>query len=183
LIPLIVYYVFQGIDTILRPLTDKENKYKSKLLLLAHILNPVFIIFGYYENLFLISKFLTPLLDSSLFLIGLSILLVGGVIQVYSRYRLGRYGFGKIIVEENQELITTGIYKYIRHPMYFSGILVMLGIMLSFRYLIFGIIYLIIYLFMIIKRINTEELILEEEFEEKYAEYKKNSKKLIPFRY
>jgi protein-S-isoprenylcysteine O-methyltransferase Ste14 len=36
---------------------------------------------------------------------------------------------------------------------------------------------------MIIKRINTEELILEEEFGEKYVEYKKNSKKLIPFLY
>ena len=51
------------------------------------------------------------------------------------------------------------------------------------RYLIFGIIYLVIYLFMIIRRINTEELILEKEFEEEYAEYKESSKKLIPFIY
>jgi protein-S-isoprenylcysteine O-methyltransferase Ste14 len=81
----------------------------------------------------------------------------------------------------NSKLITNGIYKYIRHPMYSIVLLMVLALILKYNsfYTIFFLP--IIFLFFIFK-INFEEKQLIKKFP-KYSEYKKTSKKLIPFIY
>ena len=83
-------------------------------------------------------------------------------------------------VEENQTLVSTGLYSFIRHPMYaatvfmFLSIPLILGSFVSFFIFIF-------YPAIIIVRIKNEEKVLSEQLIG-YEEYKKRVKyRLIPF--
>jgi len=85
-----------------------------------------------------------------------------------------------IEVKENQTLIDTGLYKIVRHPMYFATIFLFLSMPLILDSLISFIIFLI-YPFIIAKRIKNEEEVLEKELKG-YKEYKNKVKyKMIPF--
>ena len=85
-----------------------------------------------------------------------------------------------IDVQENQKVISTGLYGIVRHPMYsvtlllFLSMPIVLGSIYSF--LIF-----LAYPFIIVKRIKNEEKLLERELDG-YIEYKQKVKyRLIPF--
>ena len=85
-----------------------------------------------------------------------------------------------IEVKENQTLIDTGLYKIVRHPMYFATIFLFLSMPLILDSLISFIIFLV-YPFIIAKRIKNEEEVLEKELKG-YKEYKNKVKyKMIPF--
>lgn len=81
--------------------------------------------------------------------------------------------------ETKDELITEGIFKHVRHPMY-------LGVLLIYLSLIFLSISLVsfatwIIVFLVYDRLASfEEKQLEKLFKEKYLEYKKKVSKWIP---
>lgn len=85
-----------------------------------------------------------------------------------------------IEVQENQKVIDTGMYGIVRHPMYFTTVLLflsmplVLGSVISFAVMLF-------YFPIIIKRILNEEEVLEKGLSG-YREYEKKVKyRLIPF--
>ena len=85
-----------------------------------------------------------------------------------------------IEVQKGQKVIDKGLYSIVRHPMYFSTIILflMMPIVLGsvYSFLIF-----LIYPFIIAKRIKYEELFLEKELEG-YKEYKEKVRyRLIPY--
>jgi len=82
-------------------------------------------------------------------------------------------------IKDNAVLVTTGAYAYIRHPMYFAVIVMMLGVVLSnFNFMsLFLYILLIVVLFLKAKK---EEILWMEKSEE-YKNYMQRSKRIIPF--
>lgn len=80
----------------------------------------------------------------------------------------------------NSKLIQTGIYKYIRHPMYFSVLSVCLISVLS-DISILRILFFVILFFTVLLKLSYEEHLLTKAFGEKYIAYQKTSKKIIPF--
>lgn len=85
-----------------------------------------------------------------------------------------------IEVQKEQKVIDTGLYGIVRHPMYLITLFLFLSMPLILGSLISFLIFLI-YPFIIVKRINNEEKVLEKELIG-YTEYKKKVKyKLIPF--
>lgn len=85
-----------------------------------------------------------------------------------------------IEVSDNQKVIDTGLYGIVRHPMYLATIFLFLSMPLILGSLISFIVFLI-YPFIIIRRLNNEESVLEKELKG-YKEYKKKVRyKLIPF--
>ena len=85
-----------------------------------------------------------------------------------------------IEVQKDQKIVDTGLYRIVRHPMYAATIFMFLMIPLVLGSLISFFIFLI-YPFIIIKRIQNEEKILEKELKG-YKEYQKKVKyKLIPY--
>ncbi len=78
-------------------------------------------------------------------------------------------------------LKTKGPYKLIRHPMYTSVLcLILLWVINDFSFIRAGI-YLILITDLIIK-INYEERLLSEKFEN-FSEYKRRTKKIVPYIY
>ena len=85
-----------------------------------------------------------------------------------------------IEVQNNQKVIDTGLYKFVRHPMYSVTIFLFLSMPLVLGSVISFIIFLI-YPFIIAKRIKNEEQVLEKQLKG-YKEYKNKVKyRLIPF--
>jgi protein-S-isoprenylcysteine O-methyltransferase Ste14 len=84
-------------------------------------------------------------------------------------------------IRENHTLVDTGIYKYIRHPMYFCGLLFIIGQSLLIPNKI-GIIsnLIVIYIFAT-GIIPDEENMMIKEFGNQYIEYMKKTKSVIPY--
>ena len=85
-----------------------------------------------------------------------------------------------IKVQKNQNVIDTGLYGIVRHPMYMATILMFLMIPLIlgswYSFIIF-----LAYPLIIALRIKNEEKVLSEQLDG-YAEYKQKVKhKIIPF--
>ena len=125
---------------------ELKDKY-TVILLLFFFLGPLILILAFYENKFIISQYL-PLYNSEIIgYFGILLMLVGGIILLSSRYQLNRYSYGggSLSAEIEQKLITNGMYRYIRHPIYAGGIIMTIGLELAFRSLIILSLHTIIY--------------------------------------
>ena len=87
-----------------------------------------------------------------------------------------------IEVQENQSVVSTGLYGIVRHPMYTATILMYLAMPLVLgSFIAFGI--MLLYIPIIIRRINDEEQLLNAELKG-YAEYCTQVRwRLMPFIY
>lgn len=182
---LITAYIFTLGDTLLRSITQQKHTSKlyNFLILTMIILSPFFLIGAYYENIILISR-IFPFWDNIILsYVGFSIYISGGLLIIIARAQIGRFGTGKLITEEDHQLITQGVYSYIRNPMYFGSLIAIIGFCLVFRCVITLIIMFIYYFLIFRMRILEEERILEKKFGQSYEDYKKRTKKLIPFLY
>lgn len=85
-----------------------------------------------------------------------------------------------IEIQDNQKVIDTGLYGIVRHPMYMSTTILFLTMPLVLGSL-FSFLIMLLYLPLIVKRIENEEAILEDGLEG-YKDYKKRVKyRMIPF--
>jgi len=121
------------------------------------------------------------LIHVSVFVNMLAILLaVGGmIICIYSRKVLGSNWSREVMIKKNHELITTGPYKYIRHPIYSGLLMLFLGTALAIGNLgsLLGFVLLVINFK--IKSLNEEEFMLKC-FGKKYEAYMKRTKGFMP---
>jgi protein-S-isoprenylcysteine O-methyltransferase Ste14 len=111
---------------------------------------------------------------------GLALIILGLVIRWIAIYTLRKYFTVDVAIFKNHQVIKSGFYKSIRHPAYagslisFFGLGWALGNWVSFIIIFFPI------LFAFIRRINIEEKALVSSVGEKYKEYMKETKRLIP---
>ncbi|MBP1679723.1 MAG: hypothetical protein H6Q35_62 [Proteobacteria bacterium] len=82
-------------------------------------------------------------------------------------------------IKENASLITTGAYRYIRHPMYFSVLIMMFGVVVSKPTLLSLFIYALLVVTLFLKAQKEEVLWMEQS--NKYKTYMQQTKKIIPF--
>ena len=133
-----------------------------------------------FIQFFLIFLMILPIGASTATLFyGVSISAIGLVIGLFAlvENKIGNFNILPDIKEDG-ELITTGIYAYIRHPMYAAVLLFMLGIVtlypISYEYLL----YTLLVVTLLIKIFYEEHLWKCES--ERYKEYCGNTKRLIP---
>lgn len=82
-------------------------------------------------------------------------------------------------IKENAALITTGAYRYIRHPMYFSVLVMMLGVVVSKPTIFSLFIYMLLVVTLFLKAQKEETLWVEQSCE--YKNYRQQTKRIIPF--
>ena len=82
-------------------------------------------------------------------------------------------------IKEDAVLITTGAYAYIRHPMYFSVLLMMLGVLIADVNVLHCGLYLLLTLTLLLKAHKEEKLWMEKS--EAYRAYRQKTKSIIPF--
>ncbi len=107
------------------------------------------------------------------------LLCIGGIgLAVWARVHLGRNWSPAPALKEGHELITSGPYTLIRHPIYTGVILAVLGsTATSPEWLIMF----VLVVGMLVRRVHVEERLMAEQFPYQYSEYKKRTWALIPY--
>lgn len=110
-----------------------------------------------------------------------SLLAIGGlVIAIVARRRLAGNWSGSVTFKRNHELITTGIYRYVRHPIY-TGVLLMFIATALLVGTVGAVIGFFILFFTFWFKLKQEEELMIKHFPKEYPEYKRRVKALIPY--
>ncbi|MFX1508634.1 MAG: methyltransferase [Promethearchaeota archaeon] len=119
-------------------------------------------------------------LPSSIKWIGLVLTALGMGVEFSTQLYLGRNYSTLLNIREKHSLITTGPYRYVRHPMYTALITVGVGLSFLSANWYFALPF-IVTIVVIILRIKKEEEVMIDKFGEEYIQYMKKTKRFIPF--
>jgi protein-S-isoprenylcysteine O-methyltransferase Ste14 len=112
-------------------------------------------------------------------ILGVGLCALGIGFAMWARVCLGRNWGTPMSRKENPELVTTGPYAFVRHPIYAGIFLAMLGSMIGVSpfwvvpFVLFGIYFLY--------SATREEKLMLEQFPQEYAAYRRRTKMLAPF--
>jgi protein-S-isoprenylcysteine O-methyltransferase Ste14 len=110
---------------------------------------------------------------------GLAVFLAGLALAVWARIYLGRNWGTPMSQKVDPELVTTGPYRFVRHPIYSGIILGMIGTTMAISlYWLIAVGLLGAYF---IYSATVEERNMERLFPETYPAYKRSTKMLVPF--
>ena len=182
---LLVYFAFLLIGRFLSQSQRKADRLLVQTQRIAKDSTAILMAFSVFVG------FGAPLLEASLrerfipvwlTLSGILCMTVGFFIAYYANRTIAKNWSPVIDKTQEQKLIQSGIYSVVRHPLYFSGLLLLIGTNIYFgnswswlSTLVAGIITLY--------RIPIEEKQLEGRFGQEYVNYKSRTKALIPWVY
>jgi protein-S-isoprenylcysteine O-methyltransferase Ste14 len=123
-------------------------------------------------------KFLPP--TTWRFAVAAALTAAGLLIAAWARRHLGTNWSGTVTIKEGHELVTTGPYALVRHPIYtglilaFAGTGLAIGEWRAVLAVVFGVI-------AFWRKLSLEERWMREQFGETYREYSRRVPALIPF--
>jgi protein-S-isoprenylcysteine O-methyltransferase Ste14 len=101
-----------------------------------------------------------------------AVLVILGWKQIHKNYWSKESGQGR--------LVTTGIYRYIRHPQYTGFFMITMGMMMEWATLPLIFLY-VLFVVMYYSLAKREEKDMEKEFGGDYVEYRKRTRMFVPF--
>lgn len=161
---------------------NKENIYRHGLWMRASAILVFVFVFVFLYAPFSLGWFSRQIIFYGNMFVAIAGLFLSGAglsFAAWSRMTLGRNWSAVASIKKDHELVKTGPYAIVRHPMYAGFLLAILGTalivgkpvsFLAFLFAVYG----------LIKKIQVEEPLLENQLPE-YTEYKKTTKALIPF--
>jgi protein-S-isoprenylcysteine O-methyltransferase Ste14 len=111
---------------------------------------------------------------------GAGIFAVGLAVFWRAHAALGPYWSDSLQLREGHPLITSGIYRYIRHPMYTFGWLMSIAQVLLVQNWIAGPSGLVSFALLYFARVQREEQMLLDQFGEAYQAYMQRAGRIIP---
>lgn len=113
--------------------------------------------------------------------VGVAIAVAGLWLRYQAIATLGKYFTTKLLICFDQPLVSTGVYRLIRHPSYSGLLLITFGFNFIFETVVGLVYFLLVIVPLVLFRISREEKLLYEGFGDAFLEYKKNSWRLVPF--
>ena len=114
--------------------------------------------------------------------VGLALIVIGLTIALIAAGTLRRSYSSTLVIREDHQLITHGVYRFARHPIYLGAIMVCIGVPV-YASSLYGLLTMSALIPLVLNRIRIEERMLTEEFGDTYRRYKEATSKLIPFIY
>ena len=165
----------------LRDLTRQAFEHENRLTMALLILGGIVLLIGIVIYVFYASVFpwsQLPLPDLVRW-IGVAMGLISIPLIGWIHWALGRAFSKSLTIQEEHQLVTTGLYRWIRHPMYTVFIIYFLSLFLVSTNL-FLLVTFIIMVITFIFRIPKEEEMLINQFGDAYREYMKRTGRLLP---
>ncbi len=117
------------------------------------------------------------------YVIGLILFILGLIIRWIAIIHLGRFFTVNVAIAHDHELVTTGPYRYVRHPSYTGTLLIFLGFGLCMLNLFSMIAVFLPIAIAFLWRMHVEETALRSAFGERYQTYAATTPRLIPLVY
>jgi protein-S-isoprenylcysteine O-methyltransferase Ste14 len=143
------------------------------------------LLFGVF--LFPVAYIFTPWLDFANYRLPdwagwLGATLFAGALVIYARthYDLGRNWTPTLHILEGHQLVTQGIYRYVRHPMYASQWLWSIAQILLLQNWVAGLAGLVTFIPLYFLRVPKEEEMMIDHFGEAYRAYRQRTGRVIP---
>jgi protein-S-isoprenylcysteine O-methyltransferase Ste14 len=114
------------------------------------------------------------------FYIGVAVLAFGLAFAIWARRVLGRNWSGIVTVKQDHELVRSGPYRFVRHPIYTGLLIAFAGTALA-RGEWRGIVAVLIVLAALWRKLKLEERWMIETFGDAYLRYRAEVRALIPF--
>ncbi|MEM9364273.1 MAG: protein-S-isoprenylcysteine O-methyltransferase [Bacteroidota bacterium] len=184
----IVFLVFAFVLVMIRRPFEKQNKSNvidvdKKSTLEKWLLGLTFLGVTALPFVFIFSSWLdfaNYQLPLSLNILGAFLLIPSAIIFYRSHADLGRNWSVSLELRKAHVLITNGIYKHIRHPMYSALWIASVGQALILQNFIAGLSGMVGFGLLYFFRVEREEQMMVEQFGEDYLDYKKRTNRLMP---
>jgi len=115
-------------------------------------------------------------------IVGLALIVLGLILTFVAASTLRRFYSPSLRVRRDHQLITHGVYRFVRHPFYTGVGLSTIGVLVVAGSL-YGLLILLALIPLLVNRIRIEEQMMTAQFGETYRAYARGTKKLIPFIY
>jgi protein-S-isoprenylcysteine O-methyltransferase Ste14 len=117
---------------------------------------------------------------STLFAVGVAMILVGAALRVWSFETLGKYFTFTVKVSPDQLVVTAGPYRVLRHPGYAGGLLATIGIGVLYGNWVGLATIAVLFTAIVVWRIVVEERALLTTLADTYGGYAAHHKRLVP---
>ena len=111
---------------------------------------------------------------------GIVLCAAGVAFAIWARRTLGRNWSGNPTIKEGHELIESGPYRFVRHPIYTGILAAVVGTLLGGGK-VDEVILLIASVAILSFKMSVEESLMMRQFPQAYPEYRKRTKALIPY--
>ena len=159
---------------------NKKTVYRPAWLVQRGYLLPL-IIFGVIVTHWLPSRRVCPLSLTGQ-TVGIVLCAAGVVLAIWARKILGKNWSGNPEIKADHELIRSGPYGVVRHPIYTGLLLGIFGSIITLWPTWRGILWLVLSLAFIAVRVRQEEALMTHQFPDGYAAYRKSVRwALLPY--
>jgi protein-S-isoprenylcysteine O-methyltransferase Ste14 len=117
----------------------------------------------------------------AIFFLGIAIMLIGMVLRYWAVATLGAFFRTTIETDQDQKVIESGPYHFIRHPSYAGWLLICLGYGVAVQNWLSLLAAVLLPLIALIYRIQIEERVLVSALGPAYIAYQKKTRRLIPW--
>lgn len=170
-----IYWLTQAVNV------KRAAKSESWLARLSHIVPLAIAVLLLWLPWFPIAPLDTRLAPGAQWPVYLGFVLTGAglAFSVWARRHIGRNWSLTVTLKQDHELITSGPYAYVRHPIYSGLLLAIAGYALA-RGELRGLLAFALVYCSLRRKMRIEERWMEERFGAAYAEYRRNAAALLP---
>ena len=143
---------------------------------------PVFVIIGFlnaYLPAYTDRRDLWTIDGDTIRWVGVALFAAGGALRIRPVFVLGNRFSGLVAIQPGHTLVTSGVYRVIRHPSYLGLLINSLGWSLAFRSGV-GVLLTALLILPLLARIKAEENLLYSQFGDDYNTYRSHTWRLIP---
>lgn len=180
-IALIPWYIFAGVwaITALRvKRTKAREKSMDRLITLAVVIVAYELLFAQWLRFGVLRLRFVPQ-EAWIAYAGIVLTWLGTAISIWARYCLGEYWSARVTLKEGHQLIRSGPYAFVRHPIYLGMLVACVGTTLvvgEWR----GIVAVVLLVAAHSRKAVREERMLTREFGDQYTAYKQTTGFLLP---
>ena len=171
----LIYWIIGAMKT--RATRDKEPFTSRSAVLLIEILGYLLVFSGSTGIGILATRFIPRTMTSAV--LGVVFTWTGIGLAVWARFHLAEYWSARITIKEDHQLIRTGPYSHLRHPIYSGLILATIGTALvidEWRCVLGVCLVMVGYCF----KASREETMLARQFGDAFREHQKHAGFLVP---
>jgi protein-S-isoprenylcysteine O-methyltransferase Ste14 len=118
-------------------------------------------------------------LPDSLRWIGVALGILGDLLAYWVFSNLGDNVTRTVVTRKSAQLVTSGPYRWVRHPLYLMGLIGYIGFALLAENWFIGLATVLVFL-VLVRRTDKEEAKLVEKFGDEYREYMKQTGRFFP---